>query len=89
MKILKSARKDRIGEAINVHMIKTINIRTDRDFYYITVQVRDDKPEKWFVITNYLSLKTAEKAYKELIEVLRAKSGYDEWTKGWINIGEC
>lgn len=88
MKFLKSARKDHMGEALNVHMIKTVNIRTEKDLYYITVQLRDDDPDTWFVITNDLSLKLAERAYKELIEVLRDNSGYDTWTQNWVNIGD-
>jgi len=36
MKILKSARKDRMGEALNVHMIKTINVRADGECHYVT-----------------------------------------------------
>jgi len=86
MKILKSARKDRMGEALNVHMIKTINVRADGECHYVTVQLRDDDPDTWFVITNDLSLKKAKLAYNELIEVLRGGGGYDEWTNTWIQV---
>lgn len=88
MKILRSARKDRMGEAINIHMIKTINVRVDQDSYYVTVQLRDDDPETWICITNDLPLDKAQQSYNELIVVLRDKSGYDGWTNKWIKIGE-
>ena len=83
MRLLKSARKDRIGEAINVRSINMIYTAHYDDKYYICVCHTD----KETIITNNLSLDVVQTAYNNLIKVLRDKKGYDDWSDKWVQCG--